>query len=177
MALRAVPIFRDAMFFISFEANMGWDRGSRWAKYFEKRKRDFGVVYMERHRTSTSEQPKYGTYTTPQSKKDGEELLRNSLLTGALCYAHPQQFVSSAPEKNRKQLHEQLRLWRREIKEASDPMFGTAKTSSGAKGPAGSGKYDDKAMCVMMNIGEHRRKIAQLEFVEAMRQRGWLLTQ
>jgi hypothetical protein len=169
--LRTVPCLRKTTFLVGFESNMGWDRGSRYRKEFNNPV--YQPLTMFEHRKSTKDQPKVGIFTTATLKQEGSAALKVSLQSGAICYSNV--FQSEEPTKVRSQFHNQMRMYRDEIKEPLDPVFGKFKHEMGAKGPGG--KRDDLVLAVQQNLRLKQEKCSDAEFVKNAADNGWVIQQ
>lgn len=160
---------------LDFEANMGWDRGSRYQREFKSHPELYGEVIMSHHQDPKTKETKWGSWMTGPMKERGVQYLKESLMRGALCYAEDmisQDAMIAA--KNRALFANQLRYWREETKEPADLVLGKFKKGSGGKGPGG--KRDDIVLGIQQIIRErNERCVGDPDFQQLAQQRGWTL--
>jgi len=170
--IRQHRMLGDSVIRVSFEANMGWDRGSRYQREFKTYPEIYGEVLMAHHQDPKTKETKWGVWMTGAMKERGVQYLKESLMRGALCYAENmicRDAITAA--KNRTMAANQLRYWRDESKEPADLVLGKFKKGSGGKGPGG--KRDDIVLAWMQLIRERNELCVDPAFLQLAQQRGW----
>lgn len=141
--LRRHPFLSEAIFIVYVEANMSWLIPNQIESIVCSGA--FGSVVMDTTLTKGSKELLTGVLTTNANKRLYAEILQACILEDTLVFSL--QCVSQAFAENKNKLIEQLRNYRREIKEPNDLSFGTFRESYTGKA---KGQKDDMCLCIQL---------------------------
>lgn len=113
--------YRDSHLFVFVEANMSWLHADEVRQMLESDSR-YGPLRIESSDRSGRQRP--GVITTENNKQGFVHCLRHPLMLGHL--RHAEYAVSQDIQAARTVLHDQIRHFRRNVKEAANPEYGQA---------------------------------------------------
>lgn len=156
--LRRHPCLQESMIIVYVEANMSWLIPSNIKNIVTTGV--FGHVIMETSNIKSTDENLPGVLTTNANKRLYAEILQSCIIEDSLsfsshCSKHAQ-FHS-----NKRKLMDQLRNYRREIKEPNDMAFGQFRESYTGKA---KGQKDDMCLCIQLLLYWRAQKIASQQF-------------
>ncbi len=140
--LRRDPLLQNCLFWVFIEANMSYIDADRIVAMLACP--NIGAFRAERDRKNSA---RFGVVTTQPIKEAYVRAAQEALVNGTLEIRDS--LVGQNAQGDRQNLFKQLGYFRREIKQANDPIHGHVRTSyTGKMG----GKKDDLAMALMINL-------------------------
>lgn len=116
--LRKVKEYHDAHIIVHAEAN-DWTKADRYCR--ELMQPEYGPGQVLPNSQDDSGLGRYGVYTNEDEKSKWADCIEQAFLGEEVCYA--EQFVSTDPEALQRKFEDQVRFYRKEIKEGLDPIF------------------------------------------------------
>lgn len=147
--LRKFKDYRDAHIIVHAEAN-DWTKADRYCR--ELMQPEYGPGQVLPNSQDDSGLGRYGVYTNEDEKAQWADCIEQAFLGQEVCYA--QQFCSIDAKGTQQKFEEQVRFYRKEIKEGLDPVFQDPRFRYTGKG--GGGRFDD--LVSIFGLVERRSK-------------------
>lgn len=168
LAIRDIPIYRDALIAIAAEVNYGgWTGTNRIKRLLQPDRRDApAVAYLSVLLNGRSLGPlvfisndpqgsgDFGSVTAPLQKEGGADLLLQSMEREALVYAKHFVTLSKPAENIKTKIRDQLRFFRKEVDIPDDSAFQAPKVKYTGKS---GGRKDDLCGCIQFALYWMRR--------------------
>lgn len=116
--LKAHPMYRDAHVIIHAEAN-DWTKADRYCR--ELMQPEYGPGQWVPNSQDDSGQGRLGVYTNEDEKSHWADCIEQAFFGEQVCYARD--FISLDPDGLKRKFEDQVRFYRREVKEGTDPIF------------------------------------------------------